>query len=414
MRHRVHNRHRGLFALLAAVVLAVALPADAQQWDDDADVDMGDQTQDERPQEQPDEPDAEPEDGADDVEPEPTAVERERAIREATRRQIDTAQNEIHIYQLAEEMIDEVVADISELNTDALTPAALRKLSLTPNLHVQFGEFVEASLVTALATHTDVAVKRCIACDSIRTRVDDDDWVVTRGLVEQDDLSREAERLGADTFLDARFSYFPGANMVAMQVEFFRADDGEVLWTETYRSDATTAAILRTGDRVASREERVEELERRIDERPYYGHQLVAGAGYIPYDAPSGGIGGAIIGYRLYEKFGPEKRYLYGVGADGFANFDDEEPFLGSFIYATVHAEIFNANLNSPTVRTGPMIGGFFAGTEGNSFVAEWNIEATLQFRLGAAASLFYYVPVEFAGNDLGGFGAKGKFSFNW
>ncbi len=395
--------------LLVAMFFAPAL-ATAQDWGDDVTVDMG---EDEEPREQDTSAEEESPPQQEPARQPARADDRDRQIRDATRRQLQSGAGTIHIYQLVEEMIDEIISDVVDLNPRAISPAAFRHMNLTPNLSAQFGDFVESTLISALSAHTDITVKRCVACHSLRSRVDGQDWVVTRGMVDHDELVAEAERLGVTAFLDSRLSFFPGANIVAMQVEFIRAEDGAVLWTETYRSDSTTANILRTGDRVASRHERVRELERRIDERPYYGHQLMAGAGYIPYDSPQGGISGATIGYRLYEKFGPELRYLFGIGAEGFANFSDN-PLLGSFIYATFQTELTSKNLNRPTYRTGPTVGGFFAGSEGNSFVAEWGVDAILQFRLGAGASVFYFLPTDFAGYDLGGFGLKGRVSFNW
>lgn len=402
--------------LLAALLLAPAF-ASAQQWGAaDVSVDLEEDVDAVSPQPAPAPGELAPENDIREA-PSPQAASRARAsdreIRQAIERQIQGDKNAIHIYQLVEEIIDEVIADVVDLNPRAIAPAAFRTMNLTPNLSAQFGEFVESTLISALATHSQIAIKRCIACASLRSRVDGDEWVVTRGLVHHDELQQEAERLGAVSFLDARLSFFPGANIVAMQVEFVRASDGAVLWTETYRSDASTAAILRTGDRVQSRHERVQELERRIDQRPYYGHQLFTGAGYIPYDSPRGGLSGATIGYRLYEKFGPDQRYLFGVGAEGFANFTDEG-ILGAFVGATFQMELLPPNLNLPSLRTGPTIGGFFAGTEGNSFTAEWGLDAILQFRLGAGLSLLYFLPVEFAGYDLGGFGFKARASFNW
>ncbi|MFU8806646.1 MAG: hypothetical protein ACNA8W_22750, partial [Bradymonadaceae bacterium] len=335
-------------------------------------------------------------------------------VRESAWRQIQGAQGAIHIYQLAEEMIEEAVADIGKLNKSVVSPMAMRSMGLSPNLNAQFGDFVESTLVSYVVNNTPMVIKRCIACQSLRSRIDQDDWVVSMGFTQHEDLQREAERLGAQTYLDARLSFFPGANIVALQVEIYRAHDGAILWTETYRSDATTAAILRSGDRMMTRPERVKELERRLDARPYYGHILYVGTAYIPYDHPNGGIGGMSIGYRLYEKFGRDRRYLFGVGAEGFANFDETSGILGTFVSGTLQYEIFEPNLNDPIYRTGPTLGGFFAGTEGNSFVFEWGLDVIMQFRLGAGVSAFYFLPTEFAGYDLGGFGGKGRVSFNW
>ncbi len=412
--------HRGvtIFAPIFAALCLLCTPATAEDLGgEDATVDMpGDEEP--PPQQQADEPeqqdDVEQQDELEALRERARAEEREAEYRDAVERQIQTGQDAVHIYQLAEEMVDEVIADVSELNADALAPAAIRQMNLTPNLSVHFGDFVESTLLTSLANHTDVQVKRCVACRATRSRVEDDDWVVTRGLVNQDDLAREADRLGVNTFVDTRFAFYPQANVVALQVEFFRADDGAVIWSETYRSDATTAAILRTGDRVESRDERVEELERRLDERPYYGYQVRAGGGYIPYDAPDGGLGGMMGGVLLYERFGPELTYLYGIGVDGFANFSEGSEIMGGFLYGTLQTEIFEPNLNRPTFRTGPALGGFVAGNEGNSVVAAWGIDAIFQYRLGAGVSAFYFVPTEFDEHDLGGFGIKGRISFNW
>lgn len=335
-------------------------------------------------------------------------------VRESVKRQIQTGQNAIHIYQLVEEIVDEVVADVSELNPQVVSPAAVRSVGLTPNLSKQFGEFVEATLVTQIANKTDLTLKNCTACQSLRSRVEDGEWVVTLGLTRHEDLRREAKRLGVRAFMDAKFSYFPGANVVALNVRFTAADDGEILWTETYRSDATTAAILRSGDRVLTRKERVKELERLIEQRPYYGHILYVGASHIPYDSPQGGLSGAALGYRLYEKFGQDRRWMFGIGAEGFANFSANNPLLGSFVGATLNYQILPPNLNQPIYRVGTTASGFFAGQEGNSAAFQVDFDVTLQFRLGAGVSAMYFVPVTFAGADLGGFGYKMRASFNW
>ncbi|WP_146618016.1 hypothetical protein [Lujinxingia litoralis] len=348
------------------------------------------------------------------VRPAPAADERQRQAAEGVERHLRTDAGVIHIYQLAEEMVDEALSDLADLNPRAISPLAVRNLNLTPNLSPHFGSFVESTLVSGIANLTDHRVKRCIACRAMRSRVEGDDWVVSVGLTEHEDLQREAERLNVKAFLDISFAFFPGPNIVAMQLEIFRADDATVLWSETYRSDATSAAILRTGARIISRAERVRELERKIEERPYYGHQLYLGMSTIPYDGPAGAITGAAIGYRLYERFGQDRRMLFGVGAEGFANFSDANGLLGAFVGATFQYELFEPNLNRLELRTGPTVGGFFAGSEGNSFSMEWGLDAILQYRLGAGISAMYFLPTEYAGYDLGGFGFKARASFNW
>lgn len=338
----------------------------------------------------------------------------EKKIRQSLIRQLRTGQQQVHIYQLVEEITDEVIADVRDLKIGPITPAAIRNVGLTPNLSKQFGEFVEATLVNAVANHTDVRMKRCVACDSLRSRVEDGNWVVSMGLTKHEQLKREAERLGVKTFMDAHFSYFPQANIVAMQIEFIRARDGSVMWSETYRSDSTTAAILRSGDRVKSRKERVAELTRKISERPYFGYMVYGGMAYIPYDSPQGGISGASFGIRIYEEFGFRKRWMYGLSGEGFLNLSQTNGLIGGFAGATLQYDLLKPDLNKPQLKTGPQISGFIAGREGNSVAFEWGLDITLQFRLGAGISAMYFLPTTFLGSDLGGFGYKARFTFNW
>ncbi len=347
--------------------------------------------------------------------------ERYRRIRESTRRQINSSQDQVHIYQLVEEITDELTADMRKLDSSVVSPIAFRKMGLSPNLSSQFGGFVEASVLSSIATQTSIAVKRCTACQALRSRTEDGNWVVTMGLVDQADLAREAKRIGVSNFLNLHFSYFPGANIVAMQAEVMRASDGAILWTETYQSDATTAAILRSGDRIMSREERVAELERKLEQRPAYGYMAYFGSSYIPYDIPGGGIMGAAGGIRLHELLGDEKRWRYGIGAEAFANFGSggsgepgSEALVGAFFGATGQYRLRAPDLNEASFWTGPTLSGFLAGTEGNSFAVEWGLEGIFQFRLGAGVSLMYFLPVRFAGHDLGGLGYKARVTFNW
>ena len=344
-----------------------------------------------------------------------------RSVREVSPREIDqrtkayiaSGTTKITIYQIVQEMIDDFIADSRDLNIAATSPLAVRNVGLTPNLAKSFGSWVETELINAVSKHTDIRVKRCISCHALTTSLQGNEWVVRLGHVTQDDLAAEAKRLGVTTFMDAFVSFVPGANTVTLNVQIFRASDGKILWSETYRSDATTAAILRSGDRVLTRDEARGELVRKIEQRPYYGYQVLAGAGYIPYDSPLGGISGLLIGGRVYERFGEDQRYLYGFHGEGFVNIG-ENALLGGFLGATFQYQLNQPNLNDPIYRVGGIVEGFIAGQEGNSFALEAVAEAIFQFRFGASVSAFYFVPTRYAGADLGGVGFKARAVLNW
>lgn len=324
-----------------------------------------------------------------------------------------SGQGKITIYQIVQEMVDDFIADSRDLNIAAISPLAIRNVGLTPNLSKDFGVWVESELTNAVNKHTDIRIKRCVSCQALRTRLDGGEWVVSLGHVRQEELAREAAQLGVVTFMDAYVSYVPGANIVAMNVQIYRASDGKILWSESYQSDATTAAILRSGDRVLTRDEARAELVRKIEQRPYYGYQVIAGTGYIPYDSPLGGLNGVLVGGRLYEQFGDEKRWMYGFHGESFINIS-ANPILGAFLGATMQYQLNEPNLNEPIYRAGGIVEGFISGSEGNSFAFEAVAEAIFQYRFGASVGLMYFMPTRFAGADLGGVGFKARAVLNW
>ncbi len=327
---------------------------------------------------------------------------------------VSTNKSQITIHQIVSEMVDDFTADVKDLNLAVVSPMAIRGVAVTPNLSAAFGDWVHSQMVNNIARHAKIKIKRCISCAALTTKLDGDEWVVQMGHVTQDELAEEARKLGVIAYLDAYVSFDPGANSVSLSVQIYRASDSKILWTETYMSDSTTAAILRSGDRLQTREEAYAELVRKIEQKPYYGYQLTLGMGFIPYDsATSPMLSGIMVGGRIYEKFGEDKRLLYGLHGESFLNFG-ANAIAGAFVGALAQYQINEPNLNDPIYRVGGLVEGFIAGQEGNSVAIEANAEAIFQFRLGASLGLMYFRPVTFAGADLGGFGGKVRFLFNW
>jgi hypothetical protein len=317
----------------------------------------------------------------------------------------------VPLYLVFEEMIEELTSELQDAPRERLSPMAVRRVRVSPQLSAWYADQIQAQIIASIQEHTPHTVRRCVRCDAIRSRVEDDEWVVTLGVADQEQLRQEAQILGVRTFMDIRVAYYPRHNVATLLAEVISAEDGTVEWSRSYRSDATTAAILRTGDRIESREERVEELERRLDQRPYLEHQPLGGAGLIPYSGEQGIIFGAMLGYRMNEHFGEDRRWIFSLAAEIFANFSENNPLIGGFANVGIQYDILPPNLNDFVFRLGAAAGAFFAGQEGNSFVGEITVDGVFQFMLGVGISAFYFVPVEFAGADLGGFGGKARFT---
>lgn len=319
----------------------------------------------------------------------------------------------IALIELVEEALDDLVFDLSKLEVDAVSPLAIRAVTVSPNLRSSFARELETRATSAIATATTLRQVHCAQCRALRSRVEDGDWVVRLGPVTKGDVAKLGKDLGVTTFLEIDFSYSRQANAMDLQARVVRAADSNILWSESYSSDGTTAALLRGRERIKSRSERRDELDRLIQGKPYYGHGVMLGTTILPWDMPGrSSVVGMSGGYRLFERFGADRKNLFGLQLEGFFNIS--APLLGAFVGAAFQREISTKSLFLPEVRLGGAVGGFLVGTEGNSFFGELSADLMMKFRFGAGVSLLYLYPAQYLGYDLGGLGFRARLTFNW
>jgi|GEM_PF-2125406 len=330
------------------------------------------------------------------------------------RRYINSNNSSLTLYQVVNEMLDDLLADVRDLQLDAVGPLAIRGVGLSPNLSPLFGQWVEGEVTARLIQATKLTVRYCTPCQSLRTDVEGGEWVLRLGWTEHEDMRKAAASIGVSSFMDIFVSFVPGANQVMLTVRIYRADNGAILWAESYTSDSTTAAILRTGERVMNREEAYRELTRKIEQRPYYGYTIYFGGGMIPFAGPEGDIDFNTIGIRFYEKFGEDKRSLFGIVAESAISLFSTNPLMAAFFGGILQHRVNSPNLNDIQLWAGGAMEVFVAGLQGNTLAFEGNVDLIMQFRLGFGASVYYAVPVDFGGADIGGVGYKFRFTFHF
>lgn len=330
------------------------------------------------------------------------------------RRYINSNDSSLTIYQVVNEMLDDLLADIRDLRLDSVGPLAIRGVGLSPNLSPQFGQWVEGEVTARLIQATKLTVRYCTPCQSLKTDVEGGEWVLRLGWTEHEDMQKAAASIGVSSFMDLFVSFIPGANQVMLTVRVYRADNGAILWAESYTSDSSTAAILRTGERVMTREEAYRELTRKIEQRPYYGYTIYFGGGMMPFEGPQGDIDFNTIGIRFYEKFGEDKRTLFGIVAESAISLFSTNPLMAAFFGGLLQHRINRPNLNDIQLWAGGALEVFVAGLEGNTLTFEGNLDLIMQFRLGFGASVYYAIPVDFGGFDIGGVGYKFRFTFHF
>ena len=338
-----------------------------------------------------------------------TAVEREQRMKKYIR----SGSGTISIYHVVDELLDEMMADVKNLRISQTSPLAIRGVAVSPNLTPLFAQFVEGSITSRFNQSSDIKLRYCASCQSLHTQVEGGEWVLKLGWTSQADMKDAARILGVNAFLDAHISFIPGANQVMLTVKIFNVQNGTILWAESYSSDETTAAILRSGERVMTREEAYRELIRKIEARPYYGYQLYFGGGMIPFAGPVGDIDFITLGIKFYEKFGQDRRNQFGIFGESALNLFTN-PLFGAFFGGLYQRQLNTPNLNDIQLWGGGALSVFAAGIQGNTIAFESMFDVIMQFRLGLGVSIYYAIPVALGAYDVGGLGYKFRFTFNF
>ena len=319
---------------------------------------------------------------------------------------------DISLGELVEEILADVVAEMATRPAKWMSPMALRRITLGANISPGYAAQLSASIVTAVHAGSDVRIVECLECRATQSGIVGQRWVVTRGLVDTAQSRRVAEAIGAKTFLDVTFGFEPRTNAVQMDFTLVRAADGVILWADSFRADDTTPMLQRSSYAPQRRADRVRDLEMLLEGRPFYGYVATAGFMVLPYDDPvDGDVGGATAGYRIYERFGPDRRVMFGLDLTGFIN---TERLAGGLISAGSWWVPIPPDFIHPELRLGAKAGAFVAGTEGNAAVFQLGAEVLLRYRFGLYAYALFMTTSQFAGYDLGGLGFALGMSFNW
>lgn len=320
------------------------------------------------------------------------------------------------------EVVDEVLADaVAELDRFAVrevSPLSIRQVVVGSNLKPAFARELRHRITTLLRAGTRLKVVRCLECEATRSRVVGDQLVVTRGIVSTTQLRAVGQQLGVEAFVDVRFGFDPARSTIEFDFQLFRARDGEVLWAETYRADESTPMLMRASEAPQTREERLEDLQTLLEGRPMFGYAATAGVMLMPYNDPlEGDIFGATAGLRLFERFGTDRRIIFGLDVMGFVNF---EILSGALVSAAGWWLPLEPDLVSPELRVGAKAGAFIAGNQGNTTVFQLGAELLLRYRFGLYAYATYVLEASYPGpmnneqGKLGGLGTSAGLSFNW
>lgn len=332
---------------------------------------------------------------------------------------VQRSQETIDFFELVDDIMDEIARQLAREDPKLVSPMAIKMVRLSANLRPEFAGTLQTRLIARLTQSTSVKISMCPECSTLRSRVEDGNWVLTLGAANTEDLRRIGDKTGVKTFMDIDFTFSPSSNIVWMAAVVYRASDGGVVWSDAYRSDATMTALLRTGKQIPTRAERAAELEAKINQRPNYGYALSLGVAQIGYSGSTGDIAGAQASLRFHEKFGEQNTSLFGMTAGIFTTgppkADKVPQALNSILLGAYYSyDLSPPNLNRPEVWVYGEGGGMFSGNEGNTFYVESGIDTHLKWRLSLQGGLMYVFHTKFSGQDLGGMGFRLRVAMNW
>ncbi|HEY4393582.1 MAG TPA: hypothetical protein VGP64_05950 [Polyangia bacterium] len=336
-------------------------------------------------------------------------------VEELVRRSNDN----VDFFELVDDMIDEIARRLALEDPNLYSPMAIRLVRVSANLRPEFAHTLEARLTARLLNATSLKLNICAECTALRSRVENGNWILTLGASNQDDLRRLGEKTGIRTFMDVDFTFSPDQNIIWLEATVLRASDGTILWSDAYRSDGTMTSLLRTGQKIPTREERSAELEQKMAGRPSYGYAASLGMVQMGYTAPTGDVVGAQVALRFHERFGENQNNLFGISAGIFTtgppSMNKQPQALNSILLGAYYSHDLSApNLNKPEFWIYGEGGGMFTGNEGNTFYLESGLDVHLKFRLSLQGGLMYVFPTTYSGYDLGGLGFRVRVALNW
>jgi hypothetical protein len=328
---------------------------------------------------------------------------------------INAATGEVALAELIDEILADVMAEIDTRPARWWSPMAIRQVNLGDNVRGAFADKLRSMITAQIHAGTDVRMLDCVECEATTTRVEGDQWIVTNGIATTEDTRRVADLIGVKAFLDVSFGFDPSTGILEMDFRVVRARDSFVLWSDSFRADEETPVIARSSEAPIKRRDRLRDLEMLLEGRPYYGIATFAGFMLIPHNDPvEGDIGGATAGFRVYERFGVERRIMFGLDLTGFLN---TSRIAGGLISAGTWWVPIRPDFVNPELRLGAKAGAFIAGSAGNAAVFQLGAELLLRYRFGLYGYVLFMTKSEFppdSGTELGGVGFATGISFNW
>ena len=311
---------------------------------------------------------------------------------------------------MVDEMVDEFAADVAKLGAASVGPILIERIRVSDNVSPAYTQVLESRLVSAVYRAASVPVVRCVECTSTRSRVERGEWVVSRGIVTREDAQAVARKYGARSFLDVALNVTSSPASMGMDVEMVRAEDASVAFAESYRMDSTQGILYRGADRYQAREERLKELQDRLNQKPRWSASAEFGMMWL-----LGGdvhLLGGVGRFSLLEQFGEDRDYQAGVNLAGFVNTGN---LSGGFFTGVFQGRLGTGSILQPQWWLGGEVGMFITnGATAPIFGANLRCQVGERITLHFAARYVSMMSPPNSSTQYGGFAPELGVGFVW
>ena len=205
-------------------------------------------------------------------------------------------------HEVLNELLNEFGYDLKLGQIKGLKNISLRKMDLSTTLPRSYKHYLEMLIAEQVRENSRVRIISCLPCKSKTSRMVDGRLVITSPTTNSLEMTRVANQLGIDYFMDAVLVYHTTHMVLGLQI--FNVDSKELVWSRSYNSETIRSRF----QKLAVDYSQVEKGEKSDEYVPDFRYSVGLGGAGIP------NVGGSTkdssfmaLSFRGSEKFNNRK-----------------------------------------------------------------------------------------------------------
>jgi hypothetical protein len=149
-------------------------------------------------------------------------------------------------YSALDDTLGDFEYDLKNAKVKGSDSLSIREIAANERVPRSFAPHIEYLLTERMLRATKNKVIQCVGCGARKmSLVEGNKITITSAKTDVKELARVAKQQGIKHFLDVAFTYQPGG--LVMSLTITEPDGSAVVWSRTYNSETSRAALLRRG-----------------------------------------------------------------------------------------------------------------------------------------------------------------------